>query len=123
MAGCDTACTEKLEIFEILTLLFCSFFRGNWKKKWSTKKRGSPKLQDSKPRAKLTQWLPALYVLRKLSKRTRSMHGRAETDSANDVSLQSVLITSQFCLMDYPFRQVYRLYFVFRLPSQLPQLA
>ena len=76
MAGFDAESTEKLKFFELPTCYFFSFLHNlseseresdlrkkNW---WVTE------LQ-----AKLTQWLPALYALRKFSQRAHSMNDMA----------------------------------------------
>ena len=77
----DAAYTEKLEIFYLPTLIFCSFFHNLSESERESglpkKNEVSPTIEESKLQAKLTQWLPALYVLRQFSQHARSMHDMA----------------------------------------------
>ena len=74
----DAAYTEKLEIFYLPILIFCSIFHSlseSGRESGLPKKNGvSPTIKESKLQAKLTQRLPALYVPRQFSQRARSMH-------------------------------------------------
>ena len=77
-AGLDAESTEKVKFFKLPTYYFFSFLHNLSESERESdlrkKNGGSPTISESKLQAKLTQWLPALYALKKFSQRAHSMN-------------------------------------------------